>query len=236
MKQTWARTPFFAVALASSLLAGAGIATAALEQPAVVIKDPVNFTPHIQPDAQFSRPAAFAVEQLGDTVYIGGRFNVVANAKRTVTYERHNLMAFDANTGDMRTFAPNLNGDVWAIEASADAIYIGGRFTTIDGVARPAIAKLDPVTGAVDPAFQPTITSGRVSEIKLVDGRLLIGGSFTKKLSALNPLTGKNTNYIDAVITGSLPLSTDKVEVFKFSVTPPPHVLLRSVTSPPSTD
>ena len=220
MTKKWARTPLIAMSLASTLIAGVGIASAAIEQPAVVIENPVNYTPHIQPDAQFSRPAAFSVEQLGNTVFVGGRFNLATDGWRTVTYERHNLMAFDASSGEMRQFAPNVNGDVWAIEASADAIYIGGRFTTIDGVYRPAIAKLDPVTGAVDPAFQPTISSGRVSEIKLVDGRLLIGGSFTKKLSALNPLTGKNTGFIDAAISGSLPLSTDKVEVFKFTVNP----------------
>lgn len=220
MTNRWARTPVVAAAVAISLVAGAGIATAAIQHPAVVIEDPVNVTPHIQPDALIAKPIAYAIEQIGDTMYVGGRFNVVANAKRTVTYDRHNLMAFDATTGEMRDFAPNLDGDVWALEASADALYVGGRFKTIDGVSRATIAKLDPVTGALDPNFKPVFNSGRVSEIRLVGDQLLIGGSFSKKLASLNPLTGKFTTYLNVSVTGSLPLSTDKIEVFKFAVNP----------------
>jgi hypothetical protein len=214
------RASLVAVGLATAVLVGSGPSWAGIAQPDVVVKTPVSYTPHIKADARWSRPIAFSVAQLGNTVYVGGRFNEAENANRTVTYVRHNLMAFDATTGQMRSFAPNVDGDVWAIEATPGAIYIGGRFKNIDGKLRPAIAKLDPVTGALDPAFQPKIKGARVSDIQLVDGRLILGGSFSKKLTALNPATGKSTNYINASISGKLPLSTDKSEVFKFTVNP----------------
>ena len=221
MKLHRIRTPLLVIALSGALVGGMGVAAAGpVAHPAVVIKDPVNTTPHVVPDAQYPTPVAYAIGQLGNTMYVGGKFNVVANPNRSVTYERQNLMAFDATTGAMRDFAPDVDGEVWAVETSADAVYIGGKFKTIDGVPRATIAKLDPVTGALDPNFVPTIKSGRISEIQLVNNRLIVGGSFSTKLRALNPNTGKGLEYIDVDITGSLPGSTDKIEVFKFAVNP----------------
>ena len=224
MNRAIARTPLIIVtivgAVVAALLGSVGIASAGpVSHPAVVQKDPVNWTPHIKPDGG-KRPQAFAVEQLGDTMYVGGRFGAAENANRTVTYERHNIMAFDATNGQMRSFAPNISGDVWALEASSDAIYVGGKFKTVDGVSRPTIAKLDPVTGAVDPNFNPAIKGARITEIQLVNGRLIVGGSFGTKLRALNPNTGKNTKYIDINVTGKLPGSNGNVDVFKFAVNP----------------
>jgi hypothetical protein len=87
-------------------------------------------------------------------------------------------------------------------------------------VSRPTIAKLDARTGAVDPDFQPAMRGGRVSEIRLVDGRLLVGGTFRQKLIALNPITGRNTGYLDVPIDGRLDLTTSKTEVYRFAVDP----------------
>jgi hypothetical protein len=192
------------------------------EHPDVVVERAADFTPHIASSTS-RRPQAFAVAQMGDTVYVGGRFDTVQNANRTVDYSRSNIVAFDAETGAIRSFSPNIDGDVWSLEASPDGLYVGGRFKNIDGVRRPAIAKLDLVTGAMDTTFDPAFKSGRVSEIKLVDGKLFIGGSFNRKLDALNPVNGRpvrnqGVRYMDVTVAGSLPLSTDKVEVFKFSV------------------
>lgn len=61
---------------------------------------------------------------------------------------------------------------------------------------------------------------GRVSEIRLVDGRLLVGGTFQQKLIALDPATGRNTRYLDVPIDGRLDLTTSKTEVYRFAVDP----------------
>lgn len=69
-------------------------------------------------------------------------------------------MAFSATTGAMASFAPSVNGAVWAIEPSGSSLYIGGEFTTVNGVARRGVAKIDATTGAVDTAFDASLPSG----------------------------------------------------------------------------
>ena len=83
-----------------------------------------------------------------------------------------------------------------------------------------SLRQLNVVTGAIDPFFKPQVSGGRVSEIKLVNGRLIVGGKFLKKLVALNPTTGAYTNYINIPITGQLPFTTSPTEVYRFAVTP----------------
>ena len=210
-----------AVGVGAIMVAGAaGVANASLAQPTVVNEDAVSYTPHVAADAVQDRPIAYAINQLGDTIYTGGRFHSVQNSARNVTYERHNLFSFSATTGTVNSFAPDLDNDVWAIEPAGDSIYIGGEFTTVNGVSRPAIAKLDATTGQLDTTFNPKINHGRVTEIHLVDGRLLVSGTFQNRLVALNPTTGVNTGYIDIPITGTVPVSTTPSQVFKFAVNP----------------
>ena len=88
--------------------------------------------------------------------------------------------------------------------ASGDSVYIGGKFTTVDGIARPRLVKVDATTGVVDETFNAKVKSGRVSELDMVNGRLIVGGSFAKKLMALNPDTGADTGYINLPITGTV--------------------------------
>ena len=224
MRSRWIRTPLVAIAVVGALMAAGGSATAGNQAHSqVVVEKAASYTPHIASTGK--RPHAFAVAQMGDTVYVGGRFDVVQNATRTVDYSRNNIVAFDANTGAIRSFSPNIDGDVWALEAAPDGLYVGGRFKNVDGVRRPAIAKLDLVTGALDTTFNPPFKAGRVSEIKLVGGKLFIGGSFPRRLDALNPVTGRplfnsGVRYMNVDIQGSLEFSTDKIEVFKFSINP----------------
>ena len=52
----------------------------------------------------------------------------------------------------------------------------------------------------------------------LVDGRLIVAGTFGKKLAALNPQTGADTGYINLPITGNV--GDGGTQVFKFSVNP----------------
>lgn len=196
-----------------------GAVASPVAHPDVVRKNPVNWTPHIASDGG-ERPIAFSIAKRKNAMYVGGRFDLAENAAQTRTYSRHNIMAFNAKTGTIRRFAPNINGDVWALETTRRALYVGGTFRTINGVVRPAIAKLDPVTGAVKRKFKPAITGKRVTEIHKVGNRLIVGGSFDGNLRSLNPRTGRETNYIDINVSGKLPGSNGRVEVFKFAVNP----------------
>ena len=103
---------------------------------------------------------------------------------------------------------------------SGNSVYIGGKFTTVNGIARPRLVKVDATTGVVDQTFNANIKSGQVSELAMVNGRLIVGGSFAKKLMALNPGTGADTGYINLPITGTVGTGAGATEVLRFSVDP----------------
>ena len=107
--------------------------------------NPANFTPNVESDAAVGKPAVHALEQLGGTVYAGGKFRSVSDSSRTTTYVRHNLMSFSATTGALTSFTPEFNGTVWAIEATGSSLYVGGDFTTVNGVTARKLVKLDAV-------------------------------------------------------------------------------------------
>jgi hypothetical protein len=76
-------------------------------------------------------------------------------------------------------FDPNANGAVYATAVQPDGkILIGGSFTTVLGVTRNNIARLNP-DGTLDTAFDPN-ASGEVDSIAVqADGKILAGGQFT---------------------------------------------------------
>jgi hypothetical protein len=118
------------------------------------------------------------------------------------------------------SFAPSVNGEVWAMASDGASLWIGGTFTSVNGTARRGIAKLNPATGAVDTAFNANLASGNVTELALVSGRLIAGGTFPGKLRAVNPATGANTGYLNLSISGSVTTTAGPVEVYRFAVNP----------------
>ncbi len=75
-------------------------------------------------------------------------------------------------------FDPNANGVVQVVVVQSDGkILIGGDFTTIGGIVRNRIARLNP-DGTLDTNFNPN-ASGYVNTIAVqADGKVLVGGSF----------------------------------------------------------
>jgi hypothetical protein len=69
----------------------------------------------------------------------------------------------------------------------------------------------------VDRRFNAQL-GGNVSQVRLVNGRLIVGGSFPGKIKALNPSTGADTGYIRATVTGSVAANAGPTEVYRFSV------------------
>jgi uncharacterized delta-60 repeat protein len=98
-------------------------------------------------------------------------------------------------------FDPNANGVVRATVVQPDGkILIGGEFTTVLGVARNRIARLNP-DGTLDTAFNPN-ANGFVNAIALqADGKILVGGSF----NGANSIGGQARNGIARLegVTGS---------------------------------
>jgi hypothetical protein len=194
--------------------------SASIGHGSVVGANPVNFTPNVEDDAVVANAAVHAIARVGDTIFASGAFRTVTNASRTVTYTRFNFLAFSASTGSVHPMAPEFNGTVWALQASGSSIYVGGAFTQVNGVARRGLVKLDATTGAVDPTFNPVIKWGNVTEIRLVGGRLFVGGSFPKKLAALDPTTGADTGYLALGISGSAASNAGPTKIYRFAVSP----------------
>jgi len=211
------RTLLVALGLSVAVAAVPTVASASIGLGTVVSANPANFTPNV------ASGAVYKFVQVGSTMYAGGAFSSVstpAGVSPGGTFARSNIVAFNAATGVISSFAPSVNGEVWALASDGASLWIGGTFTSVNGTARRGVAKLNPATGAVDTAFNANLASGKVTELALVNGRLLAGGTFPGKLRALNPATGANTGYLNLAITGSVTSNAGPVEVYRFAVNP----------------
>jgi hypothetical protein len=175
----------------------------------------VNYTPNI------NQGAVYKMAELNGILYAGGEFSSVTAAAGVGggTVNRSNIVAFNAATGVIQSFAPSINGQVWAIVAANGALYVGGTFSSVNGVARRGLVKLNPTTGVVDTAFNAGLNS-TVREAAVVNGRLIISGTFTKRLQAVDLATGANTGYINIPISGSVASNAGATEVYRFAVDP----------------
>src|SRR5436853_314028 len=90
-------------------------------------------------------------------------------------------------------FDPNANGTVNVVVVQPDGkILIGGAFTTVLGVARNNIARLN-TDGTLDTVFNPN-ANGTVDSIAVqADGKILAGGAF----HGANSIGGQTRNRID---------------------------------------
>ena len=211
------RSMLAALGLSVAVAAVPVAASASIALGTVVSANPANFTPNV------ASGAVYKFVQVGGTMYAGGAFSSVstpAGVSPGGTFARSNIVAFNAATGVISSFAPSVNGEVWALASDGTSLWIGGTFTSVNGTARRGVAKLNPSTGAVDTAFNANLASGKVTELALAGGRLLAGGTFPGKLRALNPATGANTGYLNLAISGSVTANAGPVEVYRFAVNP----------------
>lgn len=200
----------------------ASSAMAAVLHEGVVDRSAVANTPSLVPTTYANgHPHVDAIDQLGSTMYAGGLFDKVSKADGSQQVVRNNFFAFNASTGAVNeNITPNVNGQVWAVEAVGDSVYVGGTFSSVNGVARKALVKLNATTGAVDPAFDAGFGTGMVTDLEMVGTRLFVAGSVGSKLMALNPTTGARTSYINLGIKDPLLGSRGGAAVFKFAVDP----------------
>ena len=126
----------------------------------------------------------WSVAVVGNTVYAGGSF---ANARPagaapgTNLTPRNNLLSFDLTTGNLNTsFAPSLNAQAEVVTASPDGsrIYVGGSFTTADGVQHDRIAAYSTATGQLISSFAPNLDA-TVNAITATNTTVYVGGNFS---------------------------------------------------------
>ena len=71
-----------------------------------------------------------------------------------------NIFAYDVTTGNpVACFSHSLNAQGLVVRGSADGsrVYVGGDFTTVDGVARGHVAAFDTATGALVRTGRPNV-------------------------------------------------------------------------------
>jgi hypothetical protein len=202
-------------AVAAAALVGATAPQASPDAAEVtsVQPKPAPYTPSIATSS--SDGSTEVVRQLtpcGGTMYAAGRFTLIHQAYPTSTnMTRNNAFSFNAGTGAITSWNPNVNGQVNSIAVSPDCatVYLGGSFTNVGGTTVSRIAAVSASTGAVLDTFAHS-ANGKVDSLVLTKaGHLLVGGEFSsingsskKYLVSLNPVTGLDDGYVDFNISG----------------------------------
>jgi hypothetical protein len=207
------------VASAALALAAGGTSPAAadLAHPAVVSDNPVDHTPHIL------NGSVWALALVGDTVVVGGDFTQVADSSRRHQYARRNLLAFDVRTGEVRPFAPSVDGPVYALAAGDDGtVYVGGAFGTVNGVKQRGLTRLDLAGGRLG-SFGASIDRGAVQRLGKRGGQVYAAGTFARLngvprvgLGRFDAVSGALDPGFDARLSGTDP-DRDRVESFDIS-------------------
>jgi hypothetical protein len=134
-----------------------------------------------------------AIAQVGDTIFMGGKFAAVEEGRRGSITPQPYLAAFDRVTGAwVDTFRPVLDGPVWDMAVTPDGrLVVSGQFTRAGGVPSAGVALLDPTTGALAPGWQISVRSTcgggvdcpvrpLVRTLDVHDGWLYLGGNFSR--------------------------------------------------------
>ncbi len=121
---------------------------------------------------------------VGNTVYATGSFTQARPPGVAVggagSIAANNIFAYNITTGaPVGNFSHSLNAQGLVVKASPDGsrVYVGGDFTTVDGVARNHIVAFNTATGAVDTSFAASISS-QVRGLAVSDTTVYAGGNF----------------------------------------------------------
>jgi hypothetical protein len=128
---------------------------------------------------------ATATAVIGNIVYVGGTFNN-AISPAGVNVARTNLAAFCLADGELlNTFTANFaGGPVNALTTDGTSLFVGGNFTTLNGVASNRIVKLNAASGTRDASFAPAPIPATAANPPVTDGVLALAYSSTGVLYA----------------------------------------------------
>ncbi|MDQ1503128.1 MAG: trimeric autotransporter adhesin, partial [Actinomycetota bacterium] len=116
-----------------------------------------------------------------NVAWIGGDFTVLNRSSAPVA--AGGLAATNLFTGAALWGLPTPStGSVLALTLSGDGsrLLAAGDFTALGGVLRSRLAAVDPVTGAIDAAFNPGADGAVRALATAPDGRVFAGGDFTR--------------------------------------------------------
>jgi uncharacterized delta-60 repeat protein len=187
------------------------------------------------PNAIGGQVNAIALQADGSMLVGGAFFNIGGQS-------RSKIARLNVTTGLPDSFNPNANGQVNAITVQPDGdILVGGDFTefTPTGgaqVTRNHIARLNLLTGladSFDPNIDPNINPHATAQVNAIavqqDGKILVGGDFTKLAPMVGTAVTRNhiaRLEIDGRLDRTLNLSTVGSVVYAIAVQPNGKILI----------
>ncbi len=158
----------------------------------------------------------YAIAAADNVVYVGGDFDQVrppGAAAGTNQTGRSRLAAFNATTGALiTTWNHPVNGSIRSMALSPDkgTLYIGGDFTTVDGVARNRAAAITLGGAGTLSSWNPS-PDGRVAAIATSGSQVFLGGNFgrigtagRRWVAAVNNTTGALRTSFAPVLDSSV--------------------------------
>src|SRR3954452_11434982 len=149
--------------------------------------------------------AAVEASPDGTKLFVGGTFNTVNGIAA------QKVASLNLTTGAPLAsfaFANSTNNAVTALEATNSTVYIGGRFSRVNGVLKTGLAAANATTGAIDTTFTNNITGGigvngalQVQQLKLTHDET--------KLLVLH--TGRQIAGQDRLAVGIINLATKQL-------------------------
>lgn len=151
------------------------------------------------------------IVQCGTWMYAVGNFTSISQGSTVYTVD--NIFRFEAAspyTVDSSWF-PRVNGKInsIALNSSCTGAYVGGTFSSVNGIAVKNIAEISTTTGDVVPAFG-TDANNQVETLAVSGQHLLVGGYFTKingsknpYMASLNQTTGQDDGFLNLEISGA---------------------------------
>jgi hypothetical protein len=136
------------------------------------------------------------------TVYAGGAFQTVAGFKQRAVTQ----LSLAGAGARVPGFAAAANwGDVRSLVAQGPWLYAGGSFGRINGVSRPALARLYAGTGAVDLNFDLRLAAPHLSRVKVEDLAVTPNGARLAAVGAIEVAAGQYRAQLVMIDTAAVP-------------------------------
>jgi hypothetical protein len=165
-----------------------------VERRSMVALDAVSGLP-LAFDPAFASGGARAVTGAGNTLFVGGDFNLGPGSPAP-----RGLTSYDATTLAWTGWSPNLDGPVVEMVADAGVLYVCGGFTLVDGQPRVGVAAFDNATGTLLPWY-PGACPG-VTDLAVTATEVVMGGAFSSlagvprtRLGSIDRATGAVTAW-----------------------------------------
>ncbi|MDK1360173.1 DNRLRE domain-containing protein [Arthrobacter sp. zg-Y1219] len=176
------------IAAICSVAAVAAATLIGVAAPASALSPGVAFSAVALPTWQ-TNGIAWAMTEADGVMYVGGTFTQVrppgTAAGNSQSRAAVNFAAFDASTGTPTSCALSFSGGtgatVRAMDVSPDGrkLYVGGNFTTVNGVTANRLAAINLPGCTVDTTFRPGTVNSTVRTIAATANAVYFGGDFT---------------------------------------------------------